>query len=53
MREFLVDKEWSGARGLALSAPMQLSIALQACLLVLNLGLDHYRGWIEIGRAHV
>jgi len=47
-REFLADKEWSGARGLALTAEMQLSITLQACLLVLNLGLEHYRGWVGI-----
>jgi len=48
VREFLAEKEWSGARGLSLTAAMQLSIALQACLLVLNLGLEHYRGWVGI-----
>jgi MtfA peptidase len=47
-REFLADKEWSGAQGLALTPSIQISIALQACLLVLNLGLDHYRGWVGI-----
>jgi Mlc titration factor MtfA (ptsG expression regulator) len=47
-REFIASKEWSGARGLKLTAPMQLSIALQACLPILNLGLDWYRGWVGI-----
>lgn len=47
-REFIAGKEWSGARGLQLSADIQLAVALQACLLVLNLGLDWYRDWIGI-----
>ena len=47
-RAFLAQKQWSGAGGLSLTAPMQLSIALQACLPVLNLGLEHYRGWVGI-----
>lgn len=46
--EFVAAKEWHGAQGLALTADMQLSIALQACLLVLHLGLDWYRGWVGI-----
>lgn len=46
--EFIVTKEWSGAQNLSLTAPMQLSIALQACLPILNLGLDWYRDWIGI-----
>jgi len=47
-REFIASKEWSGAQGLRLSADIQLSIALQACLLILELGLDWYRGWVGI-----
>ena len=47
-REFIAEKEWSGAKGVELHAAMQLSIAVQACLLVLNLGLDWYRGWVGI-----
>ncbi len=47
-RQFIAEKEWSGARGLELTAPMQLSIALQACLPILNLGLDAYRGWVGV-----
>lgn len=46
--QFIAEKEWSGARGLRLTAAMQLSIALQACLPILNLGLDWYEGWIGI-----
>ncbi len=46
--EFLSEKQMCGAQGLALHADMQLSIALQACLPVLNLGLDWYRGWLGI-----
>lgn len=47
-REFLAEKEWSTAQDLTLTPAIQLSIALQACLPVLNLGLDHYRGWVGI-----
>lgn len=46
--ELLVDKQMSGAQGLQLHTEMQLSIALQACLPVLKLGLDWYRGWSGI-----
>ncbi|MDO8930896.1 MAG: zinc-dependent peptidase [Rhodocyclaceae bacterium] len=47
-REFVASKEWNGARGLSLTPELQLSIALQACLPVLNLGLDWYRGWVGL-----
>jgi len=47
-REFIADKQWSGAQGLTVTPHMQLAIALQACLLVLHLGLDWYRGWVGI-----
>jgi MtfA peptidase len=47
-RQFIASKEWSGAQGLRLTAAMQLSIALQACLPILNLGLDWYDGWVGI-----
>jgi len=46
--QFLAEKQMSGARGLELNLAIQLSIALQACLLVLNLGLDWYQGWLGI-----
>jgi len=46
--EFIAQKEWHGAQGLDLTADIQLSIALQASLPVLNLGLDSYRGWVGL-----
>jgi Mlc titration factor MtfA (ptsG expression regulator) len=45
---FIAQKEWHGAQGLALTDAMLLSIALQACLPVLNLGLDSYCGWVGV-----
>ena len=47
-REFIAAKEWSGAQGLALRPRIQLTIALQACLPILHLGLDWYSGWVGI-----
>ncbi len=44
----LADKQMSAAAGLELTSAMQVSIAVQACLPVLNLGLDWYRGWKSI-----
>lgn len=46
--QLLADKQMSGAADLELTAAMQVNIALQACLPVLNLGLDWYRGWKSI-----
>jgi Mlc titration factor MtfA (ptsG expression regulator) len=45
---FLDEKEMHGAHGLTLADDVRLAIALQACLPVLNLGLDVYNGWIGI-----
>jgi Mlc titration factor MtfA (ptsG expression regulator) len=45
---FLHEKQISAAGGLQLTDEMRLGIAIQACILVLNLGLDSYRGWVEI-----
>jgi hypothetical protein len=45
---FLQEKEMHGARGFVLTDAVRLSIAVQACLPVLNLGLDSYRGWVGI-----
>lgn len=47
-RQFLADKQMAGAGGLELTAAMQVAIAAQACLPVLELGLDWYRGWTSI-----
>jgi len=45
---FLAEKQFTGAHGFALDAAMRLSIAVQACLPVLALGLDRYGDWSEI-----
>ncbi len=42
---FLHDKRFAAAAGLELTPAMQLWVAIQACILVLNLGLEYYRGW--------
>ncbi len=45
---FLHDKQIHGAAGLELDAEMKLAIAVQACILTLNLPSDWYDGWVEI-----
>lgn len=45
---FLAEKELVGAHGLEVSDAMRVSIAAQACLLVLELGLDWYGGWTGV-----
>jgi len=45
---FLHEKQFSTAHGLALTEPMRVHVAAQACMLILNLGLDYYRGWSEV-----
>ena len=45
---FLAEKEMHGAHGFALSDEVRLSIALQACMPILNLGLDIYNGWVGV-----
>lgn len=47
-QELLATKQMAGAGGLELTAAMQVAIAAQACLPVLGLGLDWYRGWSSI-----
>jgi len=42
---FLHRKSFDGAHGLEVTRPMRLVIALQACLPILELGLDCYDGW--------
>ncbi|HVL37478.1 MAG TPA: M90 family metallopeptidase, partial [Burkholderiales bacterium] len=42
---FLAEKEFAGAHGIEVTDEMRVAIAAQACLLVLALGLDWYRGW--------
>ena len=45
---FLDEKQMHGARGFVLTDAVRLSIAVQACLPILNLGLDAYQGWVGI-----
>ncbi len=45
---FLHRKTFEGARGLEVTRRMQLVIALQACLPILELGLDCYDGWTAV-----
>jgi Mlc titration factor MtfA (ptsG expression regulator) len=47
-QQFLADKEMAAAGDLQLTAQIQASIAAQACLPVLKLGLGAYRGWTSI-----
>jgi Mlc titration factor MtfA (ptsG expression regulator) len=46
--QLLADKQMSAAAGLELTSAVQVSIAVQACLPVLKLGLEWYRGWKSI-----
>ncbi|MAT64931.1 MAG: hypothetical protein CMN57_04755 [Gammaproteobacteria bacterium] len=45
---FLHDKDFYGARGLEVTPAMALHVAVQACLLILNLELDPYRDWSTV-----
>ncbi|MCX7153206.1 MAG: zinc-dependent peptidase [Proteobacteria bacterium] len=45
---FLDQKQLHGAAGLVLSNEARVAIAVQACLPVLNLGLECYEGWVGV-----
>jgi Mlc titration factor MtfA (ptsG expression regulator) len=45
---FLAEKQFAGAHGLEVTDRMRVSIAAQACLPILELGLDWYAGWTGI-----
>lgn len=45
---FLRSKTFEGASGLQVTDQMRVQVALQACLLILHLGIDYYRGWRAI-----
>ena len=45
---FLAEKEFSSAGELELTDAICVSIAVQGCLPILNLGLSCYRGWVGI-----
>ena len=46
--DFLAEKEFTSAGGLELTDAMCVSIAVQGCLPILNLGLQRYRDWVGI-----
>lgn len=45
---FIASKTFSGTHGLEVTGGMQLEIAAQAAILVLELGIDWYDGWSEV-----
>ena len=45
---FLDRKEFSGAGGFVVDDAIALSVAVQACLPVLELGIEHYEGFVGI-----
>lgn len=45
---FLADKSITGAQGFEITNAVKQSIALQACLPILNLSLEWYAGWTSI-----
>jgi Mlc titration factor MtfA (ptsG expression regulator) len=48
-KDFLAEKEFYGAHGLLLNDEIMLTIAMQACLPILNhRGLPAYHGWVGI-----
>src|SRR6185503_11368521 len=47
-RKLLNDRRWEGCNGLVLTTEMQLTIAVQACLLTLGLGGEPYPNLREI-----
>ncbi|HHF7347414.1 TPA: zinc-dependent peptidase [Legionella feeleii] len=45
---FLHYKSLEGAGGFEITPSVRVAIALQACLPILNLGLDWYDGWVSV-----
>ena len=45
---FMAEKEFVGAHGIEVTGEMRVAIAAQACLPILELGLDWYAGWSGI-----
>jgi Mlc titration factor MtfA (ptsG expression regulator) len=45
---FLHEKSFYGSHGLVVDDYMRVVVAAQACLPILNLGIDYYRGWYSI-----
>ena len=45
---FLGQKSITGAQGLEVTLSMKVAVAAQACLLILNLGVEYFDGWVEV-----
>ena len=45
---FLAEKQFVGARGIQVTERMRVAIAAQACLPILELGIDWYSGWTGV-----
>ncbi len=45
---FLAQKTVQGAAGQEIDDHVRVTIAAQACLPILNLGIDQYKGWLEV-----
>ncbi|ADE11394.1 zinc-dependent peptidase [Sideroxydans lithotrophicus] len=45
---FLHSKQINGVQGLDVTLPMRVTVAAQACLLILNLDVDHFDNWVEV-----
>jgi len=45
---FLAEKQFTGTHGLEVTDTMRVSIAAQACVPILELGIDWYAGWSGI-----
>ncbi len=45
---FMHRKVITGAQGLEVTPSMRVTVAAQACLLILNLGIDYFDGWVEV-----
>ena len=45
---FLDRKSITGAQGLVVTLSMKVAVAAQACLLILDLGVAYFDGWVEV-----
>lgn len=45
---FLHSKSINGVQGLDVTLSMRVTVAVQACLLILNLGVDYFDNWVEV-----
>jgi Mlc titration factor MtfA (ptsG expression regulator) len=45
---FLDRKSITGAQDFEVTQSMRVTVAAQACLLILNLGVDYFDGWVEV-----